>query len=825
MPESSFSDGLAQFGWASIATLASPFRIAQEVFKRITGQESNQTLCEKLGLPSVERPAGKLLWFCAQSVAEVAVLLPVVHRCLLERREINILLTTRTAEAYALFSNVLPSRVILQYYPLDAPIHLALMVGYWKPSVVIFVESDLSPNLVECLSGSKCRLVLLNAHLSSENFLEWHSNPCINRRIMSRMLSRFHLIVPQSEVDVGRFRMLGATIQQMPGWCSDLKYAASMGACVWEMWRPSGPRVLELKRGVAGRPLWLAVSTHEGEEACVAGVHRSLANEFRNPLTIVVPRHPSRCPEVMAMFKERGLIVHMWSKDLKSYSNVDIFLVDDVGELPLLYAVSEIAFVGGSLLEGQEGHNLAEPAVSGCAVIVGKHAGQFNRMADELNEAAILAAEEAAEAVNSSGFGNVHDEYGADDVRNDSQAGPSGEVLPSPMASPSDSYFFQREDSNTCLRSDPSESRLARPATAPAAVAYQWEFEPWPQLQGRPGDPGWLGNERSTSRQSSQGGATIQGSSSVTGARMASEPPMEDTELALQQERSVSVGRVDRGNSGLGMSRPGRLYGGANDVSPIEGPSQSPSQSPGVPVDITSPDPGMVSPMQRSEASMNKDSLGVVPESMIGNPLEVENLAPEREGEAPSLADLHHGGDDARFIFSRESSVASLDQVGQTSDRPGAVVTPNYGNSPLFYGDTPRSMGPTVDGGLWRGSSSAVSPLRQASGMTPSSPSQGRRMTAPGEFDSSFRFAGQYILPATHLPYSPHGPAVWRVTSEEDLAYAVSTLLKEPLERRSRGHAAAQGAAKLATGLVSTVWSVMEDMVLEPALGSQTQCS
>lgn len=78
---------------------------------------------------------------------------------------------------------------------------------------------------------------------------------------------------------------------------------------------------------------------------------------------------------------------------------------------------------------------------------------------------------------------------------------------------------------------------------------------------------------------------------------------------------------------------------------------------------------------------------------------------------------------------------------------------------------------------------------------------------------------GQYILPATHLPYSPHGPAVWRVDSTEELAFAISTLLKEPLERRSRGHAAAQAAAKLATGLVSTVWSVMEDMVLAPAFG------
>lgn len=80
------------------------------------------------------------------------------------------------------------------------------------------------------------------------------------------------------------------------------------------------------------------------------------------------------------------------------------------------------------------------------------------------------------------------------------------------------------------------------------------------------------------------------------------------------------------------------------------------------------------------------------------------------------------------------------------------------------------------------------------------------------------RYYGDYILPATHLPPSPHGPAVWRVGGEKGLAQAVSTLLREPLERRSRGHAAAQAAAKLVSGLVGTVWHVLDDMVIAPSL-------
>lgn len=133
-----------------------------------------------------------------------------------------------------------------------------------------------------------------------------------------------------------------------------------------------------------------------------------------------------------------------------------------------------------------------------------------------------------------------------------------------------ESYFLHREDSSTYLNSDVSETRLTRPATAPAAVAYQWEFEPWPELQGRLGDPGWLGNERSTSRQSSVGPSTLPGQSATPGHRPHSEQQAEES-LSTTQELGQHTGRSDRSAAVPSVSRPGRQQSSSGRNSQMDG--------------------------------------------------------------------------------------------------------------------------------------------------------------------------------------------------------------------------------------------------------------
>eukprot|EP00775_Hariotina_reticulata_P009725 gene9724-9884_t len=205
--------------------------------------------------------------------------------------------------------------------------------------------------------------------MSSRAFMKWFTRR-MSRALLGRLLSHFSLIVPQSDVDVGRFRIFGATLSQMPGWCSDLKYAAALGTSVWHLWRPKPHRIAALRCATAGRQLWVAAYTVLGEEEAVGAVHVKVSQEWRGGLlTVLVPRAVNRCSQVA--------------------EGLDVLLVDVHADLPLLYSVAEIAFIGNSLLEGCGGHNLAEAAVAGCAVLVGEHAGHFNTMADELNQAAV----------------------------------------------------------------------------------------------------------------------------------------------------------------------------------------------------------------------------------------------------------------------------------------------------------------------------------------------------------------------------------------------------------------------------------------------------
>jgi hypothetical protein len=136
----------------------------------------------------------------------------------------------------------------------------------------------------------------------------------------------------------------------MPGWCADLKYAAAMGACVWQMWKPTGDRVEMLSRVVEGRDVWVAASTHEGEEAAVGRVHTALRKQFPRVLTVLVPRHPWRSSSVVTELAGMGMCAMLWSRTVpgsaEDLSQADVLVVDMVGELPLLFSVAEVAFIG-----------------------------------------------------------------------------------------------------------------------------------------------------------------------------------------------------------------------------------------------------------------------------------------------------------------------------------------------------------------------------------------------------------------------------------------------------------------------------------------------
>ncbi|GLI61820.1 hypothetical protein VaNZ11_004329 [Volvox africanus] len=406
-----------------------PGSLAYLALRLLHNQETIGTALQRLGWSSIERRNGPVLWFNVNHLGETSTFLPVVFRCLQEYNEkVTILVTTPCLDVYKLLGGSLPHRVLVQLVPLENPITIAAFLRKWQPQVGVFLETPFHREFAFLARDSGVRLALLNAHMPGEDMLEWHARHT-SREVLKQTVSLYSLIVPRTYIDVGRFRMFGATLGQMPGWSTDLQQASELGACAARLLtqRPRIHRPL-LKR-LAGRQLWIATNTLPGEDVVVARIHAALRSRHTGLLTIVSPSMPktsnarvlaeSSCSSYAAAVRrlslERRLQVELLSTaidDPKRLSaDVDMLVLDDPGTLAAFYSLSEIVLVGGSLLPSLDGASSpAAAAVAGCALLMGPHGGEYLGLALDLNHAAIVASEEVAAAVAQTGVttGRIH---------------------------------------------------------------------------------------------------------------------------------------------------------------------------------------------------------------------------------------------------------------------------------------------------------------------------------------------------------------------------------------------------------------------------------
>lgn len=352
------------------------------------GKEDPARLDERLGRASVPRPAGRLAWLHAASVGEALSVLPLIDRLRREHPDLALLVTTGTLTSGRLLEVRLPQGVIHQYVPVDRRAWVRRFLDHWRPDAAIWIESELWPNLVAETGARAVPMALINGRMSESSFKRWR----LMKSHVAPLLGAFDVVLGQDETQASRFRALGASGAKYVG---NLKYAAPP--------LPVDERALaELRDATAGRPLWLASSTHPGEEAMIADVHARLKQRFPHPLTIVVPRHPQRGPEVAALFARRGLAVARRSADQALRSSVDAYVADGIGELGLFYRLAPVAFVGGSLVP-IGGHNPLEPAQLSSAILMGPHTFNFELICERLAGAGglrrVADADELADAV------------------------------------------------------------------------------------------------------------------------------------------------------------------------------------------------------------------------------------------------------------------------------------------------------------------------------------------------------------------------------------------------------------------------------------------
>jgi 3-deoxy-D-manno-octulosonic-acid transferase len=367
--------GVIPLLWAGAATAASP---ALRLWLRLRlrrGKEVAGRLAERRGHEDQARPAGRLLWLHAASVGETMSILPVLAAMEARAPTLTLLVTTGTVTSANLLASRLGSggRVLHRFVPLDVPAWTQRFLDHWRPDAAAFVESELWPNLLDACRLRGIPLMLVNARLSARSHARWSRLPGFARHI----LGGFTLIHAQSEADAERLRALGGRCVTAPG---NLKFAAPP--------LPADPAVLAgLRDRLAGRPVWLAASTHPGEEALVFGVHRALAAAHPGLLTIVAPRHPERGARLAT---EAGELAVARRGAGEAAPDAGVWIVDTLGELGLWYRLARIVFVGRSLLPPGGGQNPLEPARLGCAIAVGPHTGNFLAPMESLAEAGAL---------------------------------------------------------------------------------------------------------------------------------------------------------------------------------------------------------------------------------------------------------------------------------------------------------------------------------------------------------------------------------------------------------------------------------------------------
>jgi 3-deoxy-D-manno-octulosonic-acid transferase len=334
------------------------------------GKEDPERIDERRGMSQDVRPNGPLVWIHGASVGEVLAAAALIER--LRRRNIRILVTSGTVTSANIVANRFPADIIHQYVPYDSPRYVARFLDHWRPSLALFIESDLWPNLILSSAARRLPMVLINGRMSHRSFPRW-------RRVagtISALLGRFDICLTQSRVDAERFTALGSRNVVTTG---NLKLDVPAP--------PADPAKLERLRAVTrGRPIIVAASTHPGEEDILLEAHRKLRRFFPSLLSVIVPRHPNRGEAIAYDMASSGHHVTLRSQEDLPTAATDIYIADTMGELGLFYRLAPIVFMGGSLVQ-HGGQNPIEAIKLGASIVHGPHVFNFSDVYEALDRA------------------------------------------------------------------------------------------------------------------------------------------------------------------------------------------------------------------------------------------------------------------------------------------------------------------------------------------------------------------------------------------------------------------------------------------------------
>lgn len=370
--------------WSRYLYSAALYGLAPLLIWRVWREHTRSCLRrERLGLASVARPAGQLIWLHCASVGEVRAARVLIKALMTEAGEHRLLVTTMTAtgmqqlEGLAAESPELSARLYRQFLPLDFPGSARRFVATWQPDMAIMFETELWPNLLCACKQAKVVTAVVNGRLSPRAFRRYQ----YVAGLMSDTMKNIDWLAAKSCVDADRFERLGLARSRMDV-VGSLKFEVPDAQDKKGGENPGSGEAGSVEVWKARRA-WVAGSTRDGEEEAVLAAHHALRQVFPDALLVLVPRHPQRFDSVARLCLQQGFVTARRSLEDGLGTDTAVYLGDTLGELGTFYAQAEVAFVGGSLVP-LGGHNVVEPAMLGCFTLCGPSLENFEDVAAPL---------------------------------------------------------------------------------------------------------------------------------------------------------------------------------------------------------------------------------------------------------------------------------------------------------------------------------------------------------------------------------------------------------------------------------------------------------
>ena len=333
------------------------------IFFRILKKKDHKTrFLEKFTIFSKKRKSGNLIWFHGSSVGEILSVIPLIEKYEKDKSINQILVTSTTLSSSKIINNFNFKKTIHQFYVLDLFFLTSRFINFWKPNIAIFIESEIWPSMFKQIHKKKIPLLLLNARLTKKTFINWNKFNNFSKSIFQLITKAY----PQNYETINFLKKIGVKKIKFIG---NLKFS--------ENYSKKNDRInFKLKNQLKNKKIWIASSTHYNEEIFCAKVHMELKKKINNLLTIIIPRHIDRVPEIISDLKKFNLNIFKHTTKIKNLSKADIYLVDTFGETQKFFKLCASVFLGGSIIK-RGGQNPLEPARYGAKIFHGPNIDNF----------------------------------------------------------------------------------------------------------------------------------------------------------------------------------------------------------------------------------------------------------------------------------------------------------------------------------------------------------------------------------------------------------------------------------------------------------------